>query len=139
MRQARGFGQVFIVDLERRRDAGVQHDQLVAQHFDLAAFQIGVGRAVRASPHQAFDLHAELVAHVFGDGEHLGAIRVADDLHIAFAVAQVDKNHTAMIAAAIDPAAQAHGLAQQAFGHQTAVVGAHGSDLCFSDSHKNTR
>jgi hypothetical protein len=37
MREARGFRQVVVVELERRRDRRVQHIQLVAQHFDLAA------------------------------------------------------------------------------------------------------
>jgi hypothetical protein len=92
----------------------VEHLQLVAQHLDLAAGQVGVLGAGRAGAHQAGDLQAELVAHVFGGLEHLGAVGVADHLHQAFAVAQVDEDHAAVVAAAVGPAHQGHGLAHQA-------------------------
>ena len=124
--QAGGLGEVVVIQLKGRCDRGVEHRQFVAQHLDLAAFEAIVGRALRAGTHQAFDLDAKLVAQVFGDGKHLGAIGVAHHLHIAFAVAQVDKDHTPVIAAAVDPAAQRNGLPCQGFGHQTAVVGTHG-------------
>ncbi len=126
MREARGFRQVVVVELEGRRDRRVEHLQLVAQHLDLAALEVLIDGARRARAHQALDLHAELVAHVFGHGEHVGAIGVADHLHVAFAVAQVDEDHAAVVAAAIDPAAEGDGLAQQGFGHETAIVRTHG-------------
>jgi hypothetical protein len=66
----------------------------------------------------ALDLHAELVAHAFGGLEHRRD-PVADHLHQAFAVAQVDEDHAAVVAAALHPAAQRHGLAHQVFGHET--------------------
>jgi GNAT superfamily N-acetyltransferase len=96
-----------------RRDAGVEHLQLVAQHLDLAAGEVGVLGAARARTHLAHHLQAELVAHAFGGLEHLGAVGVADDLHQAFAVAQVDEDHAAVVAAAVGPAHQGHGLAHQ--------------------------
>jgi hypothetical protein len=74
VREARGFRQVVVIDLEGRRDRGVEHVQLMAQHFDLAALEVVVGGACGACAHQALDLHAELVAHVFGRLEHLGAV-----------------------------------------------------------------
>ena len=126
MREARGFRQVLFVDLERRRDRRVQHVQLVAQHFDLAGLELIVGGARRARTHHALDLHAELIAHVFGHLEHLRAVGVTHHLHITFAVAQVDENHASMVAAAVDPARQGDGLAHQGFGHKTAIVGTHG-------------
>ncbi len=49
-------------------------------------------------------LQAELVAHAFGDLEGVGAVGVADDLHQAFAVAQVDEDDAAVVAAAVGPA-----------------------------------
>ena len=130
VREARGLRQVVVVHLERRRQRRVQHRQSMAQHLDPAAFQLLVDGAFGPRAHQAFDPDAELVAHVFGRGEHLGAIRVADDLHVAFAVAQVDEDHAAVVAPAVHPAAQGHGLAEQSFGHQTAVMGTHGRH-CF--------
>ncbi len=115
--QAHGLGQVLVVQLERGRDRGVEHVQLVAQHFDLAALELVVGRAFGTCAHQALDLHAELVAQAFGSLEHLGTVGVADHLHIAFAVAQVDEDHAAMVAATVHPAAQGNGFAHQGFGH----------------------
>ena len=54
-----------------------------------------------------------------------GAVGVADDLHQAFAVAQVDEDHAAMVAAAVRPAHQRHGLAEQRFADQAAVGCSH--------------
>jgi hypothetical protein len=71
-------------------------------------------------------------------GKHLGAVGVAHHLHIAFAVAQIDKNHAAVVTAAVDPAAQGNGFAHLGFGHQTAVMRTHGHCLlsrrCLVDS-----
>ncbi len=129
MGQACGFRQVVVIHLEGRRNRGVEHIQLVAQHFDLAALEAVVGGALRAGTHQALDLHAELVAHAFGGLEHLGAIWVAHHLHVAFAVTQVDEDHTAVVTATIHPTRQGHGLAHQGFGHKTAIVRAHGHGI----------
>ena len=125
MRQTGGFAQVVVIELERGRDGGVQHVQFVAEHLDLAGGDIVVGGAFGACAHQALDLHAELVAQVFGHLEHLGAVRIADHLHIAFAVAQVDEDHATVVATAVDPAAQGYSLAQQGFGHLTAIDRTH--------------
>jgi hypothetical protein len=130
VRQAHGLAEVLVVELERRRHARVQHFHLMRQHLDLAAHQVGVLGAHRPRAHLAHHLQAELVAHAFGGLEHLGAVRVADDLHQAFAVAQVDEDDAAMVAAAVRPAHQRDGLAHQRFADQAAVGGSHG----FSDS-----
>ena len=123
--QARSLRQVLFVNLERGRDGLVQHDQLVAQHFNLAALQAFIGCAVRTGANQAFDLDTKLVAHVLSHLEHVRSIRIADDLDVAFAVTQVDKNHATVVTPTVDPAAQAHGLANEGFGHQAAIVGTH--------------
>ena len=70
-------------------------------------------------------LQAELVAHGFGDLEHVGAIRVADDLRQAFAVAQVDEDHAAVVAATMCPAAQGDGLPVEGGVELAAVMGTH--------------
>jgi predicted alpha/beta hydrolase family esterase len=57
----------------------------------------------RTVAHDALDPHAELVAHAFGGLEHLRAIRIAHDLNEAFAVAQVDEDNAAVVAAAAAP------------------------------------
>jgi hypothetical protein len=43
--------------------------------------------------------------------DRLAAFRAADDLCLAVTVAEVDEQHAAMVAEGIDPAAEAHGLA----------------------------
>jgi ribosomal protein S18 acetylase RimI-like enzyme len=71
-------------------------------------------------------MQAELVAHRFGVLEDIGAVRVAHHLDQAFAVAQVDEDHAAVVAATVHPAAQADGLAEQCLGSEAAVLGSHG-------------
>jgi hypothetical protein len=73
VREARGLRQVLVVQLERRRDRGVEHLELVAQHFDLAALEVVVGGALGARAHQALDLHAELVAQALGRSLNISA------------------------------------------------------------------
>ena len=135
MRQTGGFAQVIVIELERRGHRRVENNQLVAQHLDLAAAQVVIGGATRALAHHAAHLYAELVTQAFGAGEHIGAIRVADHLHIPLAVAHIDKNHTAMVAPAVDPSTQGNRLTQQGFGHQTAIVGTHGHRHLSGDRH----
>ncbi len=125
VRQAHGLRQVLVVELERRRDAGVEHFDLMRQHFDLAADEVAILGAGGARANLADDLQAELVAHILGCLESLGAVGVADDLHQAFTVAQVDEDHAAMIAAAVRPAHEGDGLAHQRFADEAAVSGSH--------------
>jgi hypothetical protein len=127
--QADVLGEVFLVELERWRDRRVQHLDLVAEDLDLAGGQVGVGRAGRARTHLAGDLQAELVAYRFGDLEGLGAIRVADDLGQAFAVAQVDEDDAAVVAATVGPAAQGDDLAVEGGVELSAVMGTHGNSV----------
>ena len=91
----------------------------------LAALQALVDGARRPRAHQALDLDAELVAQALGRLEHLRSIRIAHHLHVAFAIAQVDEDHAAVVAPAVHPSAQGHGLAQQGLGHKTTVGGTH--------------
>jgi hypothetical protein len=57
---------------------------------------------------------AEFVAHRFGNPEHRRPVRIADDLRHAFAVAQVNEDHAAVIAAPMRPATEADFLADEA-------------------------
>ena len=129
MREARGFREVVVVELERRRHRRVQHVSSWHSTSILPLVRPGVRRAFRTAAHDALHLHAELVAHALGDLEHVGAVRIADDLDEPFAIAQVDEDNAAVVAAAVYPAAQRDGLAQQGFGHQTAVFRSHRHDV----------
>ena len=64
-----------------------------------------------------------------GGRERRGAIGIADDLHEAFAVAQVDEDDAAVVAAAMDPAHQRDGLAEVAAVDAAAVVSAFHASL----------
>ena len=104
----------------------------MAQHFDLAAFEVVVGGAFGTRTHNTLNLYTKLIAHNFGCFKHVSAVRVADNLHVTFPVSQVNENHAAVVSPTIYPAAKAHGLAQLSFGHQTAIVRTH----LRNDSHK---
>ena len=97
----------------------------MAQHFDLAALERFVDGAFGARAYQAFDLHAKLVAQVFGDSELRGTVGVAHDLHVALSITQVDEDDAAVVAPAIDPTAKADGLTQLGLGHETAIFRTH--------------
>ena len=116
---------MLIVYLEWGRDRLIEHDEFMAQHFNLAALHAVVGRALRPKTHQAFDLHAVLIAHVFSYLEHLCTVRVTHHLALAFAVTQVDEDHSAMVTPTVHPATQLDVLAVEGLGHQTTVMGAH--------------
>ena len=125
VREAHVFGQVLVVQLERRRDGDVKHFDFMAQQLDLAAGNILVLGAFRAAAHAAGHFQHVFVAHRFGNLEHVGAIRVAHHLRQAFAVAQVDEDYTAVVAAAMRPAAQGDGLAEVGNIELPAVMSSH--------------
>ena len=66
----------------------------------------------------------ELVAQFFGGRESNVAIGIADDLQQSLAVAQVDENNTAVVAATMDPAADGDDLAESGAVDAAAVVSA---------------
>ena len=125
VRQSCGLAQAFFVELEWGCNRRVEHRQFVAQHLHLAAFEAVVDGAVRARTHQTLDLNAELVAQALGGGKHGGTVRITDHLHITFTIANINKNHAAVVTPTVDPAAKTDGLTQEGFGHKTAIVGTH--------------
>ena len=125
MRQTGRLRQVVIVELKRWRDRGVEHHEFMAEHLDLAAGKVLVFGARRSQAHHPLDLHTELVAQRLGGLEHLLAVRITDHLHRTLPVAQIDKDHAAVIAPPVDPATQTHALTEQLLGHQTAVMRPH--------------
>ena len=124
VRQAGGLGQIVVIELERRRDRRVQDLDFLAQHFDLARGQFGVGRAGRTLAHQAGDADAEFVAQALGGGEG-GVVRIEHDLGQARAIAQVDEDDPAVVAAAVHPAEQGDGLAEMVTANLAGIAGTH--------------
>ena len=123
--QPGGLGQVFVVELERRRHRGIEDLELLGQHLDRAAFQLRIDGAFRAPAHLADHLHAEFVADPVGGLEHLDPVRVAHHLGQALAIAQIDEDHPAMIAAAMNPAEQRDHLIEMGGRHEAGIAGAH--------------
>ena len=125
--QPRLLLHVLLVELQRRRVGGVEDLELTGQDLHLARRHVRVHGALGARAHPPGDPQDVLAAHALGGLEGLQGVRVDDDLHDAAAVAQVDEDDPAVVAAAVDPAAQDHVLADLLRGHVTAVVGSHRS------------
>ena len=103
--QTDALRQLFVIHHERRRLRRIQHFHARGQHFDFTANQIAVHRTCRTFTHLALYANDEFIAQTVGHLEGLRAIRIADDLHQAFTITQVDENHATMIAATMHPAA----------------------------------
>src|SRR5690606_925493 len=96
-------GQIVAVELEGRRDRGVQDLDLAAKDLDLTGGQLGVDRSFGAFAHQAGDAHAEFVADAFGNGKGFSIVGVDHDLGQARAVAKVDEDDATVVAAPVHP------------------------------------
>ena len=105
------FGDVVFVQLEGQRFGFGEDGQLFAEDFDFAAGEVGVFGAGGAQADAAFDGEAVFVAHLFGEGEGVGGVWVDDDLHEAAAVAQVDEDDAAVVAATVYPTGNLDSLA----------------------------
>ena len=122
--QADRFRQILVVELERRRLRDIEDLDLVREDFDLAAREVRIHGAFGAWPHETRHADDEFVAQLFRDGEGRRAIGIADDLHQTFAIAQIDENDAAVIAAPMHPAADGDRLGQELAVDAPAVVGA---------------
>ena len=80
MREARGFRQVVVVELERRRDRRVQHVSSWHSTSILPLVRLAFVGAFRAGAHDALICRQNSLRTRFGGLEHLGAVRIADDL-----------------------------------------------------------
>ena len=111
--EPRGVVDVDVVaDLERGSPGRVEDRQGACDEFDIAGGQFGVFGAVPASHDLARDLYDPFRAEVFCRGVcGLVELRVEDDLRDAGAVAQVDEDERAVVAAAVYPAGQGGGYA----------------------------
>ena len=101
------------IELKRQWFGAVENLELLAQQFDLTRLQVGIRRAGRPRAHQPRDLEHELIAHALGQGKHRGLVGVEHDLQQTLAIAQVDEDDAAMVAAAMRPAGHGDDLPRQ--------------------------
>ena len=114
-----------LIELKRQGLRAVQDLERLAQELDLPGLEVGVHGAGRAQAHRAGHFQHELVAHPLGLCEHLRGVRVEYDLQQPLAVAQIDENDAAVVAAAVGPAGHGDDLADRGFADLTAIVSAH--------------
>ncbi len=112
--QADVVGGVHVVlDREGRRLGGVEHHDLADDDLDRAGGQAVVGLPLDARLNAADDLDGPLGTDGLGGAEALLVAQVGVELQLreALAVAQVDEDQAAVVAAVPDPAGERDGLA----------------------------
>ena len=95
------------------------------QHFDLAGAQLGIDHSLGTPSHRAGHPEHEFVAHPLGRLEGRGPVRMAHHLRQPLAVAQVDEDHAAVVAAPVRPAAQRDAAIDQRSAQLAAVMSPH--------------
>ncbi len=124
MLETHALGDVVVIDLERRRQRGIQDLDVVREDLDLTADQPGVDRAFRARADPPGNADDVFVAQLLGGSKCLGAVRITYHLNQALAVAQVDEDDAAVVATPVHPAADSDGLAKSFAVDEAAIVGA---------------
>ena len=125
------------VELERRRRGRIEYRECLSQNLDLARLHLRIDGAFLTRPHASDDAQDIFASHAIGEREALFGIRVEDNLHDPFTIAHVQKDHAAMIAAALHPAAEFNGFADERCSDVAAVVRAHSGPLAWSRSCSN--
>ena len=119
-------GVGIFVELKRRRERRIEYFERVPQDLDGARGHIGVLSTFLAGTHFARHAQHELVAYPIGALETGLDIGVEYDLHDARAVTDIEKDHPAMIAAAVHPAVQLDLFPYVGSVQDTTVVTTHG-------------
>src|SRR6185437_2411657 len=91
------------VELERQRLRAVQYFELSGEKLDAARGQIGVLRSAGTTANQTSHTDDELIPQLACLVEHLGCIRIENDLQQALSIAQIDEDDPAVIATPMDP------------------------------------
>ena len=106
--QAQAFVRPGVIgDVERRRQGAVQHRERSRHHFNVARGHQRVFAARRTPPDVALDLHHPFLPQFIGGLGGLGRkFGIADHLHHAGAVAQIQEYDPAVVAAASHPPGQ---------------------------------
>ena len=120
--QADVFRIFRLAEHRQRQFAGrAQHLDLADVDLDLAGRQIVIVGAFGAAADLAVDPHHEFRAQLFGLRERR-RVRIDHALGQAVMVAQIDEQHAAMVANAMDPAREADRLADVALAERAACM-----------------
>ena len=95
---------------------------------DFTADEVDIDRSCWTRTHLAGDRHHKLITQGLGGLEGVRRIRVAHDLQQALAIAQIDEDDAAVVAPAMHPAEDSHGLLQVRAVDGTAVIATHNKD-----------
>ena len=114
-----------LVMMKRRRLGLVERLELMRQHFDLAGTHVRIDGAFGTRANQAFHLEHVLGTNSLGLGKDPGAIGVEDDLQQPLAVAKIDKNHAAVVAPPVHPAANLDLLTNERLVDLSAIMTTH--------------
>ena len=101
--QAQLFAHLFVIMHRNRKGqiaaGGIEHLQVLGQHLNLTGGQALVAGFIGTRPHPSLHLQHRFIAQVLSNSKRFGPhIRVHRDLHGATAVAQINKDHPAMVA-----------------------------------------
>jgi hypothetical protein len=83
---------MLVVHLKRRCQRSVEDLDLLREHLDLPAHQVGIDGTFGPVAHASHDPQHEFAAHLVGGLERDRRVGVAHDLHQTLAIAQVDKD-----------------------------------------------
>ncbi|MCU5786542.1 hypothetical protein B27N_01545 [Alcanivorax marinus] len=114
-----------LVQLERRGLGLVEDGHALAQHLDVAGGHARIADRLVAQAHAAFQLQHVLAAHLVGQGERVLGVRIEHHLHQAGAVAHVQEDHPAVVAAAVHPTAQPYRFPVVGGPQITAIMATH--------------
>ena len=110
-----------VVHGEGGREGLVQDLDARGEDLDLARGHVTVDGLGRAAADRPLDGEHPLGAGSMGGLVGLGVLRVDDDLDNAVRVAEVEEDEAAVVAAAVDPAGEAHGAALVGDGQVTGI------------------
>ena len=114
-----------LIELKRQRVGAVQELDLAREHFDAARGEVLIGGAAGTFAHAPLHADHVLGAQPLGLAKHRGRIRIEDHLQQALAIAQIDENDAAVVAAAMHPAGDRDLLSDQLLVDVSAVMRAH--------------
>ena len=119
--QAHLLAHLLIV-LERQRLGAVEEFELAREQLHASGSQMGIDRPFRPRTHAPRHTHHEFTAQPLGLAEHRLSRGIEYDLQQSFAIAQVDEDHPAMIAAPMHPAGNRDLLADEQLVDLSAVM-----------------